>query len=247
MAVFRVNKSTGYTVMSNYHLRDKRLSLKAKGLLSLILSLPDSWNYTIGGLVALCIERETSLKTALNELKKCGYLRVDKIKPAKETGGKYKYIYNIFEQPPEFQGVEIQGIENQPLENQGVENLPLYKDNDSLNTDISNTDTSNNDYRSVKPTTTRFKPPTLEEVQAYCSERNNNIDAERFINHYTSNGWMVGRTKMKDWKAAVRTWEGNGYSSKGAKKSNSDEAYEFYEIGRQMQAEQDAMKGDDPF
>ena len=56
-----------------------------------------------------------------------------------------------------------------------------------------------------------FKPPTIEEVQAYCRERGNNVDAERWHNHYSSNGWMVGKTKMVDWKAAVRTWERNGY------------------------------------
>lgn len=56
-----------------------------------------------------------------------------------------------------------------------------------------------------------FKPPTIEEVQAYCRERGNNVDAERWHNHYSSNGWMVGKTRMVDWKAAVRTWERNGY------------------------------------
>ena len=53
----------------------------------------------------------------------------------------------------------------------------------------------------------RFIPPTLEEVKNYCLERNNNIDAENFINFYSSKGWYVGKNKMKDWKAAVRTWE----------------------------------------
>ena len=56
----------------------------------------------------------------------------------------------------------------------------------------------------------RFTPPAREEVQAYCIERKNNVDVERFIDYYTSNGWMVGKNKMKDWKAAVRTWERNG-------------------------------------
>lgn len=56
-------------------------------------------------------------------------------------------------------------------------------------------------------TTTRFKPPILEEVKAYCNERNNSVDAEKFIDYYTSNGWKVGRNSMKDWKATVRTWE----------------------------------------
>ena len=53
----------------------------------------------------------------------------------------------------------------------------------------------------------RFKPPTLQEVKAYCIERNNDIDPERFIDFYESKGWMVGKNKMKDWKAAVRSWE----------------------------------------
>lgn len=57
----------------------------------------------------------------------------------------------------------------------------------------------------------RFVKPTVEEVRAYCKERNNNVDAEKFISHYDSNGWKVGKTPMKDWKSAVRTWEKNDY------------------------------------
>jgi hypothetical protein len=60
-----------------------------------------------------------------------------------------------------------------------------------------------------KPTTKRFAPPTVEQVAEYCLERNNGIDPQRFVDYYTSNGWMVGKNKMKDWKAAVRTWEKN--------------------------------------
>jgi hypothetical protein len=56
-------------------------------------------------------------------------------------------------------------------------------------------------------TATRFTPPTLEEVAAYCRERGNKIDPQHFVNYYTSNGWMVGKNKMKDWRAAVRNWE----------------------------------------
>lgn len=60
----------------------------------------------------------------------------------------------------------------------------------------------------------RFTKPTLEEVKAYCLERNNNVDAERFYDYYEANGWKVGKNSMKDWKASVRTWERNGYDSK---------------------------------
>lgn len=62
------------------------------------------------------------------------------------------------------------------------------------------------DKDSIK-NSSRFTPPTLEEVKNYCNERSNNVDAERFIDFYSSKGWMVGKNKMKDWKACVRTWE----------------------------------------
>lgn len=69
-----------------------------------------------------------------------------------------------------------------------------------------------------KPKPKKNMPPTLEDVKAYCTERQNNVDPERFIDYYDSNGWMVGKNKMKDWKAAVRTWERNNY---GAGNSNN--------------------------
>ena len=79
----------------------------------------------------------------------------------------------------------------------------------------------------------RFTPPTLEEVTAYCIERNNSVDAQHFIDYYTSNGWLVGKNKMKDWKAAVRTWERNGFNSgstKPLKQTKAQELDEFYNM-----------------
>lgn len=78
------------------------------------------------------------------------------------------------------------------------EKLKDYNDN---NTIINNTINNKEIYKE------RFKKPTLEEVKEYCEERNNGIDAETFINFYESKGWMVGKNKMKDWKACIRTWE----------------------------------------
>ena len=65
----------------------------------------------------------------------------------------------------------------------------------------------------------RFTPPTVEEVKAYCKERQNHVDAERFVDYYTSNGWRVGKNPMKDWKAAIRTWEKSEPYGKTEKKS----------------------------
>ncbi len=71
----------------------------------------------------------------------------------------------------------------------------------------------NNSVPQAESRAKRFTPPTVEEVKAYCAERKNNVDAQRFVDYYTSNGWLVGKNKMKDWRAAVRTWERNGTSS----------------------------------
>lgn len=76
----------------------------------------------------------------------------------------------------------------------------VYTDKDSI-------DKNRIDKDSIGKGSKRFAPPTLEEVKAYCTERGNSVDAQRFIDYYTSNGWKVGKNPMKDWKAAVRNWE----------------------------------------
>ena len=81
------------------------------------------------------------------------------------------------------------------------------------------------DVKADKPPRARFSPPTLEDVTDYCKERGNKVDPQRFISHYDSNGWMVGKNKMKDWKAAVRTWERNDLD-KPSKGKISERSYE---------------------
>ena len=113
--VFRVFKNKNYTVMSNYHLRDKELSLKAKGLLSWMLSNDDDWDYSIKGIVANCKENETAIESALAELKDRGYVHVTKLMPNQTKSGRIEYVYDILEEPK-------QGGDFLPLENQVVEN-----------------------------------------------------------------------------------------------------------------------------
>lgn len=136
MSVIRVKKTKNYTVMSNYHFREKEMSLKAKGLLSLMLSLPDNWDYSIAGLVAICKENETAIKSALKELQEFGYVKIDKIMPDKTDSGRIEYIYNIYEQPK--QDTKKQGVENLPLEIQHVENQVQLNTN-KVNTNKVNT------------------------------------------------------------------------------------------------------------
>ena len=169
MAVFRINKTKNYTVMSNYHLKDRGLSLKAKGLLSLMLSLPDEWDYSISGLCAICVESESAVNSALKELKKRGYLRVDKIMPDKTSTGRIEYEYNIFEQPCEKQGIEKQGLEIQPLEIQPLEIQPLeiqgLENQGQLNTKESSTKKSN-----TKESSTKYKKESKKEARQSFDE-----------------------------------------------------------------------------
>lgn len=96
MAVIRVQKTENYTVMSNHHLRNKDMSLKAKGLMSLMLSLPPSWDYSIGGLVAICKESHTSIRSALKELEQNQYLIRERKNNEK---GYFTYEYTLYEVP----------------------------------------------------------------------------------------------------------------------------------------------------
>lgn len=116
MAVVRVNKSKNYTVMSNYHFREKKMSLKAKGLLSLMLSLPDDWDYSIAGLVTLSKDGKDSVMSALSELEKFGYLRRTQVTNSK---GQFSGVdYDIYEQPQ----TDIPVAEKQKQENSNEEN-----------------------------------------------------------------------------------------------------------------------------
>ena len=97
MAVFRVEKSRNYTVMSNYHLRDRKLSLKAKGLLSQMLSLPEDWDYTLKGLAQINRESVDAIRTAVWELEAAGYIR--RTQNRDEKGKMGGMIYTIYEKP----------------------------------------------------------------------------------------------------------------------------------------------------
>lgn len=98
-------------------------------------------------------------------------------------------------------------------------------------------------HSSAKSTTTkrkRFEKPTLSEIKAYCIERNNNVDAQHFFDHYESNGWKVGKNSMKNWQAAVRTWEKNNYTNttKQTKKTNTEQTLDaIYKVMNESEVE----------
>lgn len=84
-------------------------------------------------------------------------------------------------------------------------------------------ETEGDGNKAAKPPHNRFFPPSVDEVREYCKERGNSVDPVRFVDYYTANGWMVGKSKMKNWKAAVRTWESNQFDNgRGDTKSGSN-------------------------
>ena len=140
MAVFRVERNKGYTVMSNHHLRNKELSLKAKGLLSQMLSLPEDWDYTLAGLSLINRESIDAIRTAVWELEKAGYITR---RQGRDEKGKMTAIeYTIYEQPQP-PGLDYPILENPTAANPILENPttdnPTSENPTQINKDISRT------------------------------------------------------------------------------------------------------------
>jgi len=127
MAVFRVEKTRNYTVMSNYHLRDIRISFKAKGLLSLMLSLPENWDYTMHGLAAISKEGVDAISTGLRELERAGYVDINRVR--NENGIYAGTEYIIREVPKD-------GVEKEPVLEREVEETSPKRENPVLDEPI---------------------------------------------------------------------------------------------------------------
>ena len=176
MAVFRVERNKGYTVMSNHHLRNKDLSLKAKGLLSQMLSLPENWDYTLKGLSLINRESIDAIRTAVWELEKAGYITRQQNRDGK--GKMADMIYTIYEQPqprPEQPDEAAPGLENPVLENPTSDNPtpgnPTLENPMQLNKDISSKEKSITDVSITDPIPILSRPSPLEDEAAQPPER----------------------------------------------------------------------------
>ena len=205
MAVFRVEKNKGYTVMSNHHLRNKELSLKAKGLLSQMLSLPEDWDYTLAGLSLINRESIDAIRTAVWELEKAGYITR---RQGRDEKGKMTAIeYTIYEQPqppaldcPVLENptadkpiLENPTPDNPTSENPTQLNKEIQKTNlpkkEKLNTDISSTHSI--PFHSLNPspledaaqTPERKRKEATDAYRVYEEIIKDNIEYEHFIKH----------------------------------------------------------------
>lgn len=128
MSVIRIHKTNNFTVMSNYHFKERKMSLKAKGLLSLMLSLPDDWDYNVSGLVKLSKDGKDGVMSALQELEKFGYLSRKQL--FNEKGQFAGIEYNIYEQPQQENPITENPITDNPISgNQYAEKPPQLNTN----------------------------------------------------------------------------------------------------------------------
>ena len=207
MAVFRIEKTRDYTVMANHHLRNTKLSLKAKGLLSLMLSLPEDWDYTTKGLAKICKDGVDSICSTVNELEEHGYVIRERIRNAK--GQLTDIQYTILGQPKPPQPGQGKPKQENPVLDSPVLGTPKQEEpeqgnpaqlntkkssNQGLNTDLSNTEVSNpiqsNPYEDELQaadgmgTDTRssreiYREIILENIEYRHLVQNNQIDRER--------------------------------------------------------------------
>ena len=134
MAVFRVEKNKGYTVMSNHHLRDRDLSLKAKGLLSQMLSLPEDWDFTLAGLSRINRESIDAIRSAIRELEEAGY--ITRSRERDEKGRLRGADYVIYEQPVSAPPMQEAPASGDPMSEKPTSENPTLENTTQLNKDI---------------------------------------------------------------------------------------------------------------
>lgn len=205
MATFRIHKTNNYTVMSNEHLRNKALSLKAKGLLSLMLSLPDDWDYSVLGLAALSKDGKDSVMSTLSELKDAGYVKMSQ---SKSNNGRFgSWDYDVYES-------SVNGNPNSEkpyAENPNTENPPQLNTNNINNISSINSRIINNTPNNIpnininnKTNTNPINTPSIPhgEVESVSNEE---LMFEEFRKAYL--GTKRGlRTEFENFKKKHKDW-----------------------------------------
>lgn len=213
MAIYKINKKSNYTTIDNNIFKNKNLSFKATGLLATMLSLPEDWDFSEIGLTKLKLDNKKAIKSALKELEEQGYLVRNRQRD--EKGRLKEIVYDIYEEPKcRFQTLENQTLEKEPQLNTNIINNLNNKENINNKLFIQKKD---------------FIKPTLEEIEQYCKERNNNVDPKTFYDFYEAGDWKDSKgNKVKNWKQKVITWErdNKGKQSQVMKKSKQQLLYE---------------------
>jgi hypothetical protein len=179
MAIFRVEKTRDYIVMAKYHLKDRSLSLKSKGLLTTMLSLPEQWNYTTRGLAAICKEGVESIGTALKELENAGYIVRNRLRDKKGRITDTEYvIYEQPQKPPDTPKPDA----DRPYPGNPYMDEPYTENRAQLNNNKSNNSNKLNINRSIAPAEKEMN--RIDEIARYKELIKDNIEYDTLIDEY---------------------------------------------------------------
>ena len=200
MAIMRKVKKNNFTVIDNDIFKDQTLSLKAKGLLCTMLSLPDRWAFSIAGLSKLSKDGRDAVSTALQELTEAGYFK----RVQKRDGNKFDGVeYVVFESKSADSTVtEI------PSTGIPITGNPPQLNTNKLNTNKSKTKKIYGDKGDLHRDPT--KRPTLEEIELYIDEKGLSVDAKYFYEYFESSEWIDSKgNPVRNWKQKLITWSKN--------------------------------------
>ena len=225
------NRQKGkFTIVSNDVIMDKRLSAKAKGVYVYLHSRREDWQFYEAEMVRHFNDGKHSISSAIKELIECKYL----LRIQKRVEGKfsfYEWILNPTESDfisngktetrksdigkSDTNNTDINNTDINNTDNIGGNKFPNFPKGDSENLD----DVKDQKKEKEKPASKRkrFIKPSVEEIKKYCDERKNDVDANKFFDFYQAKGWYIGKSKMQDWEASVRTWEANNKKSQNNK------------------------------
>lgn len=207
MPILRHEHKTDYTVIPNNLIRDNRLSVRDVGLLCVMLSLPDDWSFSVNGLVSMFQhDGRDGISASLKRIEEAGYLRREQ---TREKGKLGAVVWIVSDTPSPCTDLPCTVLpdtvfpytENPIQQNKDITKYP------------SNKVPSNNISARARD---KFKPPTLEEVTAYCQQRGSKVDPQTFFDYFEAGGWKDSHGKqVKSWKQKIITWERMGVGHAG--------------------------------
>ncbi len=252
-----INCSTdkGYTMIPNRILKDPNLSGTAKAIICLLLTNSIGWKSHLEIMKKMMKEKEFALKAGLKELEEhqylsrvryrdketkqlCGIIWIYTDEPGKFKPSKYESVLtkNNLELAPEVKPTSGKASGGKPTlgffkeEKQAEEKTEENEEKESnKEKEVKEVrkEEEKKEEKKEKRSKEKFFPPAIEEVKQYCIERKNKVDPELWYDFYESKGWMIGKNKMKDWKAAVRTWERHEINSFTPLKPNNKPAKKY--------------------
>lgn len=227
MAIIKNKLKENFSIIPNEIITTKELKDGEYRLLLYLYHLPHNWKVNQEHLATEFDISRMQVNRRISNLKKMNYLEIKKKKVNQEEW-EYDYI------------LKIPDVSNM-LHHEMLHHEMLQPNNTKYKQILTNNNTKENiNKRKI------FIKPTFEEISQYCQERKNKIDPQNFIDYYEANGWMVGRNKMKDWKACVRTWEARQKKDKPYQQTTEEKVPEWF--GKKIEQkeatveEQEAMK-----